>query len=62
LACPLTQSGGMAERQNCPSAGRAGLRCIVGANTADMIKTLDELKAKGSITEAEYSKHRAKLI
>jgi len=52
----------MAERQNCSSAGRAGLRCIVGANTADMIKTLDELKAKGSITEAEYSKHRAKLI
>ena len=63
LAYLLTQSGGMAERQIAQTqAARDELRRVVGFSAADEIKKLDELKARGSITEAEYSKLRAKLI
>lgn len=63
LAYLLTQSGGMAERQMAQAqAARDEFRRIVGFSAADEIKKLDELKAKGSITETEHSKLRAKLI
>src|SRR5262245_16172815 len=59
----LTQSTGMAERQQARAQQtRDELRSIVGFSAADEIKKLEELKAKGSITEAEYAKLRAKLI
>jgi uncharacterized membrane protein len=38
------------------------MRNIVGFSAADEISKLDELKAKGSITDAEYQKLRARLI
>jgi competence protein ComGC len=63
LAYLLTQSGGMAERQMAQAQkAREEIRSFVGFSAADEIKKLDELKAKGSITEAEYAKLRAKLI
>jgi hypothetical protein len=63
LAYLLTQSGGMAERQMAQTqAARDELRRIVGFSAADEIKKLDELKARASITEAEYTKLRARLI
>src|SRR5262249_16269420 len=63
LAYLLTQSGGRAEGQMAQAqAARDEFRRIVGFSAADEIKKLDELKAKGSITETEHSKLRAKLI
>jgi len=63
LAYLLTQSGSMAERQQAQAQkAREELRSIVGFSAADEIRKLDELKAKGSITEAEYGKLRARLI
>ncbi len=63
LAYLLTQSISMAERQQAQAQkAREELRSIVGFSAADEIRKLDELKAKGSITEAEYGKLRAKLI
>ena len=59
----LTQGGGMAERTQAQvTKAREELRNIVGFSAADEIRKLDELKAKGSITDAEYQKLRAKLI
>ncbi len=63
LAYLLTQSSSMAERQQAQAQkARDELRSIVGFSAADEIRKLDELKAKGSITEAEYGKLRARLI
>ena len=63
LAYILTQGGGMAERQKAQAEKtREDLRNIVGYSVADEIKKLDELKAAGSINEAEYGKLRAKLV
>ena len=63
LAYLLTQGGGMAERQQAQAQkAREEIRHAVGFSAADELKKLDELKAKGSITEAEYGKMRAKLI
>jgi uncharacterized membrane protein len=63
LAYLLTQGGGMAERQQAQvQKAREEIRNVVGFSVADEIKKLDELKSKGSITEAEYTKLRAKLI
>jgi len=59
----LTQGGGMAERTQAQATkAREELRNIVGFSAADEIRKLDELKAKGSITDAEYQKLRARLI
>lgn len=59
----LTQGGGMAERQQAQAEkAREELRNVVGFSVADEIRKLDELKAKGSITEAEYAKLRARLV
>ena len=63
LAYLLTQGGGMAERNQAQATkAREELRNIVGFSAADEIRKLDELKAKGSITDAEYQKLRARLI
>jgi hypothetical protein len=63
LAYLLTQSGGMAERNQAQAMkAREEMRNLVGFSVADEIKKLDELKAKGSITDAEYQKLRTKLI
>ena len=63
LAYVLTQGGGMAERQQAQAQkARADLRDMVGFSVADEIRKLDELKAAGSINDAEYQKLRAKLV
>ena len=63
LAYVLTQGGGMAERQQAQAQkARADLRDMVGFSVADEIRKLDELKASGSINDAEYQKLRAKLV
>lgn len=59
----LTQSGGMAERQAERNRQAVGeLQRMVGYSTADELKKLNDLKASGAVTEAEYNKLRAKLI
>ena len=63
LAYLLTQGGGMAERNQAQATkAREEMRNIVGFSAADEIRKLDELKAKGSITDAEYQKLRTRLI
>jgi hypothetical protein len=63
LAYLLTQGGGMAERQQAQAQkAREEIRNAVGFSVADEIRKLDELKASGSITEAEYQKLRARLV
>lgn len=59
----LTQSSGMAERnQTQARQARDELRGIVGFSVSDELDKLAKLKASGAITEAEYSKLRAKLL
>jgi hypothetical protein len=59
----LTQGGGMAERNQAQATkAREEMRNIVGFSAADEIRKLDELRAKGSITDAEYQKLRTRLI
>jgi hypothetical protein len=63
LAYLLTQGGGMAERNQAQATkAREEMRNIVGFSAADEIRKLDELRAKGSITDAEYQKLRTRLI
>ena len=63
LAYVLTQGGGMADRQKAQAEkAREDLRSMVGYSVADEIKKLDDLKAAGSISDAEYGKLRAKLV
>jgi len=58
----LTQGGGMAERSQARAvAARDELRQIVGFSVADEIEKLSTLKAKGLISEQEYTRLRAKL-
>lgn len=59
----LTQSGGMAERNQQASVHmREQLRQVVGYSQADEIEKLDRLKAAGSITEEEHGRLRAQVI
>lgn len=59
----LTQGGGMAERNQAQARhARDELRSIVGFSVADELDKLGKLKAAGTITEAEYSRMRAKLM
>jgi Phospholipase_D-nuclease N-terminal/Short C-terminal domain len=59
----LTQSRGMAERNHTRTeTARNELRQIVGFSVADEIEKLDRLKAAGSISEAEFTQLRAKLV
>ena len=63
LAYLLTQGAGMAERNQAQAQkAREEIRHAIGFSAADEIEKLDALKAKGSITDAEYQKLRAKLI
>ena len=59
----ITQSKGMAERNIAQAqAQQEQLRQMVGTSSADELMKLDQLKASGSITEAEYQTMRAKII
>ena len=59
----ITQSKGMAERNIAQAkAQQEQLLQIVGTSSADELMKLDQLKASGSITEAEYQTMRAKII
>jgi hypothetical protein len=59
----ITQGRGMAER-NMQQAQQARdeLRRAVGYSVADEIDKLDRLKKSGSISDAEFSQLRAKLV
>lgn len=59
----LTQGWSMDERDLAQAeAAREQLRSVVGFSVADELVKLDQLKAAGSITDAEFQKLRAKLI
>jgi hypothetical protein len=59
----LTQGGGMAERAQARTMeAREELRKFVGHSTADELSKLAKLKAEGTITEAEYSRLRARVL
>jgi len=63
LAYLITQSRGMAERNNQQvQRARDELRQVVGFSAADEIEKLDRLKASGSITSEEFARLRAKLV
>ena len=63
LAYLITQGHGMAERNTQQAQQtRDELRRIVGFSPADEIENLDRLKKAGSITDAEFSRLRAKLV
>lgn len=63
LAYLIFQGKGMAERnlQQAQQA-REQLRQAVGFSTADEIEKLDKLKKAGSISDAEFTRLRAKLV
>ena len=59
----LAYHQGMAERNVADiKAQQEQIRQIAGTNPADQLMKLDELKAKGSISEEEYQKMRAQVI
>ena len=63
LAYLITQSRGMAERNNQQmQQARDDLRKVAGYSAADEIEKLDRLKKAGTITDAEFSRLRAKLM
>ena len=59
----IYQGRGMTER-NAQRAqeGREELRRVIGFSAADEIEKLDQLKKAGSISDAEFSRLRAKLV
>jgi hypothetical protein len=63
LAYLIFQARGMAER-NVQQAQQARdeLRRVVGFSTADEIQKLDGLKKAGSISDAEFTRLRARLV
>jgi hypothetical protein len=59
----LTQGTGMGERSVAQaSKARDELRNVIGFSAADELKKIDDLKADGKISEAEYKTMRARLI
>ena len=59
----ITQARGMAERNTQQAQqARDELKRVVGFSAADEIEKLDRLKKAGSITDAEFSRLRAKLV
>ncbi|MFQ8430949.1 SHOCT domain-containing protein [Amaricoccus sp. W119] len=59
----LDQGDRMAERQQARTMqAREDLRRFVGYSTADELEKLAKLRAAGTITEAEYSRLRARLL
>ena len=63
LAYLIFQGRGMAERnvQQAQEA-RDELRKVVGFSAADEIEKLDQLKKAGSISDAEFTRLRARLV
>ena len=63
LAYLIFQSRGMAERnvQQAQEA-RDELRKVVGFSAADEIEKLEQLKKAGSISDAEFTRLRARLV
>lgn len=63
LAYLITQGRGMAER-NAQQAqhARDELRRVVGFSVADEIDKLDRLRKSGSISDAEFTRLRTKLV
>jgi hypothetical protein len=63
LAYLIFQGQGMAER-NVQQAQQARdeLRRVVGFSTADEIEKLERLKKAGSISDAEFTQLRARLV
>jgi hypothetical protein len=59
----ISQGGGMAQRnaQRAEEA-RDELRRVVGFSAADEIEKLDKLKKTGSISDAEFTRLRARLV
>ena len=63
IAYLITQHRGMAERNiERAKEAREGLRQYVGFSSADEIEKLQKLKAAGTISDAEYTRLRAKLV
>lgn len=59
----LTQGGGMAARNKAQAdEAREQFRRVVGFSAADEIEKLNKLKAANSITDAEYTRLRARLV
>lgn len=59
----MTQGSSMAHRHEAQASKmRDELRSVVGFSAADEIEKLERLKAAGTISPAEYSKLRAKLV
>jgi hypothetical protein len=63
LAYLITQGKGMAERnQQRAEQARDELRRVVGFSAADEIDKLDRLGKAGSISDAEFTRPRARLV
>jgi hypothetical protein len=63
LAYFIFQGRGMAERQvQQTQQARDELRRVVGFSAADEIEKLERLKKAGSITDAEFTRLRARLV
>jgi hypothetical protein len=63
LAYLIFQGKGMAERnQQRAEQARDELRRVVGFSAADEIEKLDRLKKAGSISDAEFTRLRARLV
>jgi hypothetical protein len=63
LAYLIFQGKGMAERNvQQTQQARDELRRVVGFSAADEIEKLDRLKKAGSISDAEFSRLRARLV
>jgi hypothetical protein len=63
LAYLIFQGRGMAERNvQQTQQARDELRRVVGFSAADEIEKLDRLKKAGSISDAEFSRLRARLV
>ena len=59
----IFQGGGMTERSTRQAQeAREELRRVVGFSAADEIEKLDRLKKAGSISDAEFTRLRAKLV
>ena len=63
LAYLIFQGRGMAERNvRQAQEARDELRRVVGFSAADEIEKLDRLKKEGSISDAEFTRLRARLV
>ena len=58
----ISQGRGMAERNSQRAQAREELRHVVGFSAADEIEKLERLKNSGTISNAEYSRLRARVV